>query len=159
MIVYSDSQSDKKGTIFLKCYPDEVIISDPLKYAKDYAFRKYDIPRKRIYKADIFTVPCGQCIQCRLAYSRQWANRCVCESLSYDNSLNWFVTLTYDPSKINSILNEKGNLSLNFSDLQKFLKRLRFNFGYRFEIKGIRFYAAGEYGDQNLRPHFHLLLF
>ena len=31
----------------------------------------------------VFEAPCGKCIGCRLEYSRQWANRCVLESLMH----------------------------------------------------------------------------
>ena len=41
----------------------------------------------------IISVPCGQCIGCRLDYSREWANRCLLEATYHDS--NYFVTLTY----------------------------------------------------------------
>ena len=45
--------------------------------------------------------------------------------------------------------------SLNKTDLQLFLKRLR---KYHPEDK-IRFFAAGEYGEKRCRPHYHLIIF
>jgi len=59
-----------------------------------------------------------------------------------------FVTLTYD----NEHLPPGGTLVMR--DLQLFMKRLRFDRG-----PGVRFYACGEYGDRNARPHYHALLF
>lgn len=59
-----------------------------------------------------------------------------------------FLTLTYD----DEYLPPGGTLVVR--DLQLFMKRLRKRKG-----EGIRFYASGEYGDGNLRPHYHLLLF
>ncbi|MDO5343060.1 MAG: replication initiation protein [Bacteroidia bacterium] len=91
-------------------------------------------------------IPCGQCIGCRLEKSRQWAMRCVCESSLWD--YNIFLTLTYDNEHL------PADLSLHKDHLQKFMKRLRKEFG-----DGIRFYACGEYGNLNERPHYHLILF
>lgn len=31
-------------------------------------------------------LPCGQCIGCRLEYSRQWAVRCVLEAMQYEHN-------------------------------------------------------------------------
>jgi len=59
-----------------------------------------------------------------------------------------FVTLTYD----NEHLPPAGTLVKR--DLQLFMKRLRNARG-----SGVRFYACGEYGDVNGRPHYHALLF
>lgn len=90
-------------------------------------------------------VPCGQCIGCRLERSRQMAIRCVHEaSLHQDNC---FITLTYSDENL-----PKDN-SLQASDFQKFMKRLRKIY------KHVRYYHCGEYGEQFGRPHYHALLF
>lgn len=91
-------------------------------------------------------VPCGQCINCRLNRSRQWAIRCVHEAAQYED--NCFVTLTYN----NDNLPENGSLVLE--DFQKFFKRLRKKFG-----SGIRFFHCGEYGERFARPHYHACIF
>lgn len=92
------------------------------------------------------SVPCGQCIGCRLEKSRQWAMRCVHEMKQHaDNS---FITLTFDDNN----LNPEG--SLVKSDFQNFMKRLRKNTGAK-----IRYFHCGEYGDQLKRPHHHAILF
>lgn len=93
------------------------------------------------------TVPCGQCIACRLERSRQWAMRCMHEAQLHEE--NCFVTLTY----ADKYLPEYG--SLDPEALQKFLKRLRKRYGNR----RIRYYGCGEYGDRNGRPHYHICLF
>lgn len=93
------------------------------------------------------TIPCGQCIGCRLERSRQWAIRCVHEAQMH--SENCFVTLTYNTEnlqKINNILN-KNHFIL-------FMKRLRKRYG-----ADIRFFHAGEYGSLNGNAHHHLCLF
>lgn len=83
-------------------------------------------------------IPCGQCIGCRLEKSRQWAIRMQNEASMYES--NCFVTLTYDNDHLPF---EKGKMVLDKTHLQNFMKYLRRDFG-----DGIRFYGAGEYGEQ-----------
>lgn len=70
-------------------------------------------------KAATLQIPCGQCAECRLKRSREWAVRCVHEaSLHADNC---FLTLTFrDDAKA---------ISLDYkADFQPFMKRLRSRF-------------------------------
>lgn len=92
---------------------------------------------------EIIQVPCGQCVGCRLEYARTWALRCWHESTLYDE--NYFVTLTYDDDHLKSF-------SLVPDDLTNFFKRLR-------KFQKVRYYACGEYGDKNGRPHYHCIIF
>lgn len=92
-------------------------------------------------------VPCGQCIGCRLEKSRQWAMRCVHEASLYED--NCFITLTYSPEHLPT---DGGLVKAHF---QKFMKRLRRNHAGR----KIRYFHCGEYGEENLRPHYHACLF
>lgn len=101
-------------------------------------------------------LPCGQCIGCRLDKSISWATRCMHEASMHKE--NCFLTLTYG---------ETDEISLNYTDYQKFMKALR----HRFPEKHIRFFMVGEYGldqdDVNAgmrnpglgRQHFHALIF
>lgn len=105
------------------------------------------------------TVPCGQCIGCRLERARQWAIRCVHEASTHKH--NCFLTLTYSPEHLPRSINlETGEIgdgqfaSLNKRDIVLFMKRLRKEFG-----SGIRFLQCGEYGEAYGRPHHHVLLF
>ncbi len=92
------------------------------------------------------SVPCGQCIGCRLERSRQWAVRCMHEAaMSPDNA---FITLTYS----DEFLPRDG--SLDKRAFQLFMKRLRRRTDGR-----VRFFHCGEYGDESGRPHYHALLF
>jgi len=91
--------------------------------------------------------PCGTCIGCRLEYSRQWAIRCVHEAAMHEE--NTFITLTYNKENL------PPDLSIDKSEIQKFIKRLR----KKLEPKKIRYFGCGEYGDQLGRPHYHLCLF
>lgn len=121
-------------------------------------------------KAATLQIPCGQCAECRLKRSREWAVRCMHEaSLHRDNC---FLTLTYRDAPDLSP-------SLNYSDFQAFMKRLRererkaymLEYGkeWKKHFKPIGFFCCGEYGETNpltgvidgglYRPHFHALLF
>lgn len=95
------------------------------------------------------TIPCGLCIGCRLEHARQWAIRCVHESKMHEK--NCWLTLTYSDEYLPLV---GGHPTLKKEDLQKFMKRLRKKYG-----AGIRFYGAGEYGDQTQRPHYHICIF
>lgn len=105
-------------------------------------------------------VPCGQCKGCRLEYSRQWANRLMME-LPY-HEFAWFFTLTYDDRHVPYTDNvdpysglEFKTLTLNPRHLELFWKRLR----RKFPDTKIMYYAAGEYGSETLRPHYHAIVF
>lgn len=111
-------------------------------------------------------VGCGQCIGCRMEYSRQWANRLMLELQDHKADECFFVTLTYDDDHIadhclSGFADQdtgelKGySLSLRKRDFQLFMKRLR----KAVEPVKIRFFAVGEYGGKTFRPHFHLILF
>lgn len=108
---------------------------------------------------DIFPLPCGKCVGCRLDKARDWATRCVLESRQWSD--NWFLTLTYDDDHV-----PKGfysdpdtgialqSLTLRKSDLQKFWKRLRKEFQ-----PPIRYFCCGEYGESTFRPHYHAIVY
>lgn len=85
---------------------------------------------------------------CRVRRTAEWKVRLLNE-LDYHKE-SCFITLTYR----NDELSEGGNLCK--SDLQKFIKRLRKKL---FKLKKIKYYAVGEYGEENLRPHYHLIIF
>lgn len=98
----------------------------------------------------VLTLPCGQCIGCRIDRSREWAIRCMHEASCW--SQNCFVTLTYDDDHIKKQCGK--NLSLNKRDFVLFIKRLR-----HYAKKTIRYYHCGEYGEERGRPHHHAALF
>lgn len=115
-------------------------------------------------RADI--IPCGKCIGCRMEYSRQWANRIVLESKEHPKDTCWFITLTYNDEHLpfrewtNTETGEYGiGQTLNKKDVSEFIKRLRRHYEHHYEHQGIRFYAAGEYGEILERPHYHLCVF
>uniref|UniRef100_A0AAU8AWW4 Replication initiator protein n=1 Tax=Dulem virus 172 TaxID=3145649 RepID=A0AAU8AWW4_9VIRU len=113
------------------------------------------------YVSEFTEIPCGQCIGCRLDYSRQWANRCMLEASEHSSS--FFLTLTYDDDHLpaNEIINvTTGEIkqspvhTLVKKDLSGFMKRLRKNTGQK-----LRFYGCGEYGGETFRPHYHVIVF
>lgn len=115
--------------------------------------------------AEYINIPCGKCIGCRLDYSRQWADRCMLEAKYH--TANSFITLTYNDDYLPDC-NDRFDVEtgeyigkgfvhpLVKKDFQDFMKRLRDRVGYDTPI---RFYACGEYGSKNFRPHYHAILF
>lgn len=95
-------------------------------------------------------IPCGNCIGCRLEYSRQWAIRCIHEASLHED--NCFITLTYSDEH----LPENGTLVKK--DFQDFMKRLRRKLERR-EFGKIKYYMCGEYGEKTYRPHYHACIF
>lgn len=91
-------------------------------------------------------VGCGQCITCRINKRREWTNRIVLEGSLYEDST--FVTLTFNNENL------PEDESVNKRDLQLFFKRLRIN-----NAQGLRYFAVGEYGNDNHRPHYHAIVF
>lgn len=92
------------------------------------------------------TVPCGQCIGCRLERARQWTVRLTHEAQFH--VYRWFLTLTYSDENL-----PPGG-TLVKADFQKFMKRLRKNTGLK-----LRYFHCGEYGETTWRPHYHAVIF
>lgn len=103
---------------------------------------------------DYQEIPCGKCMECKLSYSREWADRMLMEYSVTKKAI--FLTLTYR----DDVIPRKGEFyNLEKKDLQDFLKRLRFYFSDVRGIKNLRFYGCGEYGEKYHRCHFHLIIF
>lgn len=103
-------------------------------------------------KGEFLQLPCGQCIECRLERSRVWAMRCMHEASLHEE--NCFITLTFNDDFVDPIM------SLRKSHFQKFMKRLRKNLSAAVgQAKRVRFFHAGEYGEEFSRPHHHAILF
>ncbi len=112
----------------------------------------------KLYRESV-QVGCGQCIGCRLDYSRKWAVRMMLERMYHPRS--YFITLTYDEDNLPTVPYpdpDTGEIkdmpTLVKTDIQKFLKRLRKHFDFP-----MRYYLCGEYGSKSARPHYHLILF
>lgn len=71
---------------------------------------------------------------------------------------SWFLTLTYDPEHV------PNDGSLDYRDFQEFIRNLRLRRRRAARKAGvtppkIRFFMAGEYGDEGGRPHYHACIF
>ena len=62
-----------------------------------------------------------------------------------------FITLTMNDEYLAT---RENPLSLDKSEFQRFMKRLRKRYG-----KEIRYFHCGEYGEKNQRPHYHAIIF
>lgn len=90
---------------------------------------------------------CNNCLPCLINRRRVWSHRILLESFKHADSC--FVTLTYDEANL-----PEGN-NLVRKDPQDWLKRLR----RLLEPAKIRYFLAGEYGDESGRPHYHVAVF
>lgn len=111
-------------------------------------------------REECIAIPCGKCIGCRLAYARQWADRCMLELQYHDSA--YFVTLTYNDEHVPRSMygdpatgEPQPSLTLNRRDVQLFMKRLR---AAKPDDK-IRYFGCAEYGPNTWRPHYHIILF
>lgn len=93
-------------------------------------------------------MPCGRCMACRIAKSREWTARLLHEMESHNVSS--FVTLTY----AEDYLPVSGDLVK--AHLQGYFKRLRSALS---KGRKIKYYACGEYGTKRGRPHYHAIIF
>lgn len=136
-------------------------------------------------------MPCGKCAACQVRKRKDWSVRLMHETSQHEQCC--FITLTYDDDNVPTTdwrpLDDKdkkferglGSLperTLQPSDVQKFIKRLRRhleyipkaglvngksyarNLGVWFDHAGkVRYYAVGEYGSKTRRPHYHIMIF
>lgn len=126
-----------------------------------------------MYNPKVMLIPCGQCIGCRIRQREDWTTRIELEARDYPKEEVWFITLTYDDEHVPGMIVKTGEIMrkvqytwkpreerpssvqiLLYEDIQKFLKRLRK--AYRGKL---RYFVAGEYGEQTARPHYHMILY
>lgn len=114
-------------------------------------------------------VPCGMCISCRIAKTREWKLRLMMEKKLWTKS--GFLTLTYDDDHLPHT--NCNRPTLYPEHLRDFWKRLRKHidescyigppiYDENGEEKSpplLRYFACGEYGDQTKRPHYHACVF
>lgn len=126
-----------------------------------------------MYNPKVMLIPCGQCIGCRIRQREDWTTRIELEAYDYPKEEVWFITLTYNDDHVPGMIVKTGEIMrkvqytwkpeeklpssvqiLLYEDIQKFLKRLRKAY------KGkLRYFVAGEYGEQTARPHYHMILY
>lgn len=112
-------------------------------------------PQNRFLVERVDTIPCGRCDGCQADRARKWADRLLLEKQMHEDA--WFVTLTFNDEWLPRMCGGTkwpDMYSVRRRHLQLFMKRLRKQVKYP-----IRFFACGEYGSEQLRPHYHLILF
>ncbi len=126
---------------------------------REHAIARWHFMRKgKSAHSKLIELPCGKCIGCRLEYSRIWANRNVLESVMHPDGTNWFFTLTIDDDHL--VQGCEGFPTTVLDDLTAFMKALRQHWSKVHGVtSGIRFYGTNEYGDESMRPHYHVLIF
>ena len=126
-----------------------------------------------MYDPKVMLIPCGKCIGCRIRQREDWTTRIELEARTWPKEEVWFITLTYDEDHVPGMIIKTGEImrkvqyvwkpgekapesvqTLLYPDIQKFLKRLRK--AYRSQL---RYFCAGEYGEQTARPHYHMILY
>ncbi len=100
------------------------------------------------------SVPCGQCMACRINKGRLWSARIIMEWLQHPNYA-FFITLTYDDAHVPYCCDESGTPIANLNK-KSFLKWLD---NAQTAVGPFRYYAIGEYGSYTFRPHYHLAVF
>lgn len=104
----------------------------------------HKLPYKLLPEKYWQTVPCGKCPECYTRRAQDWGTRAQHEMSLYPNN-NAFITLSYDNAQLK-------NCSFDYTDFQKFIKRLR-------KKHDIRYMTSLEYGGKHGRLHFHSILF
>lgn len=126
-----------------------------------------------MYNPKVMLIPCGQCIGCRIRQREDWTTRIELEARDYPKEEVWFITLTYDDDHVPGMITKTGEIMrkvqytwkpgekrpssvqiLLYKDIQNFLKRLR-----KAHRGKLRYFVAGEYGEQTARPHYHMILY
>lgn len=149
---------------------DEMLTDDSLKLLVPAKYRRID------------QVPCGQCIECRLQYTREWATRAMLEKEygyheifdedgipldkghKYPENTCWFLTLTYADEYLPAhicVNDETGEIHKGFSvepdHMKIFWKRIRSK--KKWKNRTIKYINCMEYGSQTHRPHGHAIVF
>lgn len=108
-----------------------------------------------------YPAPCSKCDVCRKRHAAGWGFRIALEAERLRSA--FFITLTYEKAPRRYQIKEKGKIvgyketkrnTVDIYHLQKFIKRVRK------AQKGteIKYYGVSEYGDETMRPHYHVIL-
>lgn len=102
--------------------------------------------------------PCGKCEGCRRRRRNAWVGRMLLEQSQHKESA--FVTLTYEDPDLPLIYHPEHDIwipTLVKSHVQKWIRSVRQKATHL--GRTLRYFAAGEYGSESGRPHYHLILF
>ena len=111
--------------------------------------------RNKLGNLRAYRCRCGKCPQCKKQDRQEWSFRMLQELRCHKSGV--FVTLTYNDA--NLPVNSDGIGTLNYLDIQKWLKRLRFTLSSIGSDSHLRYWVCGEYGKKRARPHYHLILY
>lgn len=116
-------------------------------------------------------IPCKHCWACQLRYAAEWATRIMCETKRHKD--NYFITLTYDDANLpmfeSCCYTDKDGYKYEYEndgtwmgtlepkDVNRFINTLRKHYE-RQGITDIKYFYCGEYGTENGRPHYHMIL-
>lgn len=118
----------------------------------------------------LVTLDCGKCFACRRKKAFNHSFRLMMEAKYYQDHYGTetvnFITFTYDELLLPSIDLAPDvicNVTENEKEKERFIRalkrKLKYN-GYTDEqIRNIKYYWINEYGEKNLRPHYHCMLF
>lgn len=95
--------------------------------------------------------PCGRCPPCKKRRVDGWVFRLLQEDRR--SSSAYFVTLTYENAHVP--ISPNGFMTLDKKEFPKYMKRLR----KLCPGVNLKYYACGEYGSKNHRPHYHAIIF
>lgn len=108
----------------------------------------------------LFTVPCGQCEECKKLKSNEYTLRSYFE---YQDCISkggyvYFDTLTYSPKYLPVDFRishfRRADITLCLKELRVYLTRAGF------DVKdNIKYFITSEYGGKTHRPHYHVLFF
>jgi hypothetical protein len=101
-----------------------------------------------------FLTGCRECWQCRERKILDWSGRCIAESKTATACHS--LTLTYGRGQSGKNLGKVSHertAVLTYSDVQKFLKRLR-KAGFP-----CSYFVVGEYGSAKGRAHWHMIIY
>lgn len=111
----------------------------------------------------------NQCIQCCENKAKEWATKIMLETLNHRES--YMITLTYNDKWL-PITNEMWcenlkcyfyddgtwNSYLEYDHAKTFIEKVREWQENKYGIHGIKFFGCGEYGGENGRSHFHIIM-
>lgn len=107
-------------------------------------------PIYRFLKGSWMPLPCGRCPPCKKRRVDGWVFRLLQEDKVSTSA--HFITLTYDPQHVP--ISPNGFMTLDKTEFPRYMKRLR-----KLTVNKLKYYACGEYGTNNKRPHYHAIVF
>lgn len=132
-----------------------------VRYSDGVVRLRRGVPDSRLFGGGLkpeLELPCGRCMDCKIRRSQDWTTRATHEaSLHLSNA---FLTLTFSDEglALRELQRDRHPFDLDVADWQLFAKRLRKELNKQ-DRGRFRFFQVGEYGDEQLRPHYHALIF